>query len=305
LLRYRFNSLLFGFSQQQMNRYLVYQAFGTQDTLHELVFSIYSVLEVCNGVPDFQIVVYTDNLAWLKTRLPDWVLRYPMPASLLQQWAGPEHFTGRVRIKMLTDFLEHHNGSVLYTDNDTRFLKNPEILFEKIEQGIALMYSCEGKISQRNTFNLYKLDNFLKANPDLGISNLSSLYNDGIIGIQTKQLQIINSILTLTDRLYKLLPAPLVEPLAFSWMLGRHFELGTAEQVVYHYSNFKEFRGVLNHFFTFYADRHWAELVDKIYQIEPMQLQKPKLEFENLPLLKKTWRMFNKQPWKMPNYTLI
>jgi len=285
-------------------RYLVYQAYGNVAIIHELIYSVYSLIEVYGGRPPFQIVIYTDNLAFLKEWLPDWVEYSVLDEERLRNWAGPRQFVHRVKVMMLLDFMQNHSGLLLYADTDTVFIHPIDRYFDAVEASGHVMHLDEGVIGQRSNLVFSKVDAFLKNHPEFGIDSTTRMYNAGIIGLSSMDRSLVKEVLALTDRLYAVFPKHIVEQLAFSFVLVKKGPVVEAHEAVYHYWNFKEFRAVLHEFFTFYKGQPYQVVSPKISQINPERLSRPKLAYEQLPFWKKAVRKLKKPRWQLPPYTL-
>src|SRR5688572_22194837 len=103
-----------------MQNYLVYQAYGSIDILHECMYSILSFYKT-NPNSDTQIVIYTDAKPYLHSYLGQTIIYQEIDQNRIHLWQGDINFVHRVKIKMLQDFIVNHKGNILYTDTDTVF----------------------------------------------------------------------------------------------------------------------------------------------------------------------------------------
>ncbi len=77
-----------------------------------------------------------------------------------------------------------------------------------------------------------------------------------------------------------------------------------ANREIFHYWNFKEFRMVLNAFFKQYQGLSTEALIDRIENINPRRLIKPKLQYEQTRGLRRVYKKIIKGKWQMPAYDL-
>ncbi|MFD2248178.1 hypothetical protein [Pontibacter ruber] len=287
-----------------MQRHLLYQAYGNEDILHELIYSIYSLLRVYGDSP-FTLVVYTDNQAMLEKWLPPTVVYEPLTQVQIKQWRGKYDFVHRVKIEIIRDFISKYKGSALYLDTDTVITQPIDQLFEKIEQGVHVMHEEEGRISTRKNIVFRKVDSFLGSH-NTGISRDTVMYNAGALGFLCSEQQLMEQVLQTTDKLYELYQKHIIEQLAFSY----HLDAASSQPVysatseIYHYWNFKEYRGVLRAFFRHYEGTPYQELVPRIELINTQRMHAPKLAYEALPSYRRTLRKLSGTRWVMPAYTL-
>ncbi|MDX5348917.1 MAG: hypothetical protein LPK19_16920, partial [Hymenobacteraceae bacterium] len=253
-----------------MQNHLLYQAYGKTEILHELIYSIYSLLKVYDGKLPFQVTVYTDNVPLLQKWLPLEVQYRQLRPEEIQQWKGEHDFVHRVKIMMIRDFISSRSGNLLYLDTDTVFTTTIDHLFAKIEQGVYVMHENEGKISSKKNPIFQKLFRFLSEN-QVGIPTDTTMVNAGVLGLKCSDTALVDAVLKSTDQMYALYQKHIIEQLAFSYQMGKK-EVYCATEEVFHYWNFKEFRAVLQEFFTFYDEQQYQHLLSKIELIDPRKL---------------------------------
>lgn len=287
-----------------MQRHILYHAYGNEDTLQELIYSVYSLLHVYPSSP-FNIVIYTDNQATLEKWLPPTVVYEPLTQEQIRQWRGKYDFVHRVKIGIIRDFISKYSGSALYLDTDTVITQPIEHLFEKIEQGILVMHEKEGRISTRKNIVFRKVNSFLSSH-NTGISRDTVMYNAGTLGFGCHERQLMDQVLQTTDKLYELYQKHIIEQLAFSYHLAANSKqpIYSATSEIYHYWNFKEYRAVLRDFFKFYEGTPYKQVVSKIDLINTQRLHAPKLAYEALPSFRRTLRKLSGTRWVMPAYQL-
>lgn len=294
-----------------MNHCIVYQAYGHKDVLNELVYSIYTLIRQYEGQqPPCKIIIYTDSIEYLKKFLPDYIDYKEINRPLIDKWSGPKKFVHRVKVEMLKDVLQHnHCTSLLYADTDTTFLSKPDRLFAQIDAGNFVMHRKEGMIDSGSNIIFKKLKRILN---DQNLQNKTTLppktdmYNAGVLGIPFSMKHVVDEVLKQTDILYDHASNHCMEQLSFSHKLNQHSKenIIEAESDIFHYWNFKEYRAVLDNFFTYYSTKPYQLILTKIDIINPQVLIMPKMHYESLSFFPKTIQKLKKNRWTMPRYIL-
>lgn len=283
-----------------MNRHIVFQAYGNIAIIHELRYCIHSLYKLYNGAVPCAITVYTDQPEALQRVLPAEIQYELLTPDMLATWAGSPRFVHRVKVEMLRHFSARNTGTVLYLDTDTIFVQKPDSLFEAAEQGKYVMHLNEGKIADRGNLLFTKMDKFLNNNSQIGVPREVSVWNAGVLGFPAADTALLNNVLQLTDTLYGAYQKHIMEQLAFSYCMQTTKPLQAAEDEIFHYWNFKEFRAVLAEFFQAYESRPFTEITGKMQRIDPRELIQPKLAFERKPsLVRKIQSLFG-STWQMP-----
>jgi hypothetical protein len=255
--------------------------------------------------------VFTDSVAPFNELFADRALEcVPVSAEQIKDWKGKIDFVHRLKIKVMQDFFERYQGDVIYLDSDTCFTQNIESLWQSIATGHLLMHTREGKVSSRINPVFKKLARFLSLNTislkdgsKLKIPPATDMWNAGALGLTPAHKPLLDKVLLLTDSMYPVYPKHIVEQFAFSYYFQQEATVLPAEDCIYHYWNFKEFRGVLSDFFERYKGMGMDTMLQNMHRIEPIQLSKAKVEFKSLS---KTARFFRKlkvkNGWRMPAY---
>jgi hypothetical protein len=293
-----------------MKFYLIYQAYGKIEILHELLYAVYSLLKLYDKKLPFELVIYTDQIDFLKNKLPPKVIYKSLHPELIKEWKGENDFVHRVKIKMLQDFTASSTEEcgILYLDTDVMFLQKIDDLLEKIAAGNYIMHASEGKIMDKPNLIFKKLNRFLlgKGKGKTAITPQTQMYNAGVLGFKSSDKAMLEKVLQTSDILYSLYQKHIMEQLAFSFFMLQYSSNGvySATTEIYHYWNFKEFRPILKHFLEHYSTKSYDFLIDKIHFIHPHILSAPKMEYENLNFFAKAIRKLQKNRWKMPAYSL-
>lgn len=289
--------------------YIVYQAYGSHDILNELIYSIASFYNHNNTFPA-TIVVYTDNREYLNRYLPSWIIYEELTVSKLKAWRGENNFVHRVKVEMLIDMCQKYSGNILYLDTDTVFTESPDILFRAIANDIKVMHTCEGRLSNTRNPIFNKLVRFLhnrkfEVNGKvISIASGQEMWNAGVLGFPAENVSLLKDVLSLTDMLYKQYPKHIMEQLAFSRIFTNDKLLTAAEKQIFHYWNFKEFRPLLKKYLM--VQDTFEKIQATLHTINPVQLIKPKMEFEQQAHLALQFKKhILKQKWYMPDYSQL
>jgi hypothetical protein len=289
--------------------YIVYQAYGSIDILNELIYSIASFYNQSNNLP-VNIVVYTDNVKYLSKYLPSSIIYEELSTSKIKEWRGEIDFVHRVKVEMLLDFCRKYSGNVLYLDTDTIFTKSPDNLFRAISNDILVMHTSEGKMSITKNRLFEKITDFLKNKlfdlngNSITISSEQEMWNAGVLGFTTEKNHLLYDVLALTDILHKQYKKHIMEQLSFSYIFLKNGLLTAAENQVFHYWNFKEFRQLLKEYLL--EQDTFEKILATSHTINPAQLILPKIRFEKQAhLLQQFKKHVLKQKWYMPNYSQI
>ncbi|MGV9004575.1 hypothetical protein [Flavobacterium sp.] len=289
--------------------YIVYQAHGNLDIHNELIYSIASFYLQSTTVP-VDIIVYTDNTEYLKKYLPSTIIYESLTAAMLKDWRGQIDFVHRVKVEMLIDVCQKYVGNILYLDTDTIFTQSPDILFKAIENGVQIMHTSEGKMTITRNSLFDKIAKFLlnKSFQINGkfftISTHQEIWNAGVIGFTSNQINLLYDVLALTDALYKQYQKHIMEQLSFSFVFTQNKLLTAAENQIFHYWNFKEFRTLLREYLL--VQDTFEKILATSETINPVELIKPKMMFEQQShLVKQLQKNILKKKWYMPTYSEI
>lgn len=295
-----------------MHNAILYQAYGGQDFVNECRYSLLKYLQVYNLTPPVHtaIVVYTDMpdafadfepfLQRLSTR--------KLQKETVQRWKGAINFVHRVKIEMLADFLQTFNGNVLYCDTDTYITAPVDPMFEDLRQGAFYLHQYEGVIDKKSNPSFRKWETFLSSTPLeynnklVQFSKKLKMFNAGVVGLNSSHKYVLQDVLALTDTVYAKFPKHIAEQFAFSYCLQKSGTVKTANERIAHYWNLKEFRQLLQKFFTANAEESIPSLIKKLHTIDAMAIQEEKNAYEQLSFLQKLGRKISGKAWKIANY---
>ncbi len=294
-------------------QYIVYQAYGHIDILNECCYSILSLLKYNQSTP-LTIVIYTDQKKHFNFLNQAQIEFIEINSVTVHEYKGKHNFVHRVKIKVLEDFCTRYSGKFIYVDTDIYFFKNISPLFDKIAEGHFLMCNNEGSITNKKNRVFVKFKRFIDQNETylkqnhIPISPAIEMWNAGVLGMQTSDAAIIAKALSTNDLIYDAFSSHIVEQMSFTYQLQCSGKIDGSTDYLFHYWNFKEFRTVLKEYFEFHISNgsNFDKFISTIDFIKPNDLIKPKLEYEQLPLLAKTLRKLKgkKNRWKIPVYSI-
>lgn len=266
--------------------YIVTQCYGNEGIFYECAFLLLSISRLYGShfLPHTEIWVYTDN--------PEWFSRFqcPLPlhfrkmdAATITQWKGADNFVHRLKIELLRDLIQNHKGNILYMDTDVVLTHPIEEVLTNIDKGALYMHVQEGRVSDGHNKVLQKLSAFLNGNADMrsadhGIAN-TYMWNAGVLGFNTQHHDILEKVLTFTDKMYKLYPKHVVEQFSFSYHFGKAGDIKAAAPYMLHYWNLKEMREVFSSFFGHFKHATWQELTQLAALLQPHIYMQEKVAF--------------------------
>jgi len=291
--------------------YLIFQAYGNTDILNECRYAVLSLLKHKPTLDTIHIVIYTDQKEFFSS-LPTQSITYvALSQEDITRYKGKHGFVHRLKIKIIQDAMSRFSGKLLYSDSDVYFLKPVDSLFDKIDDSRFVMCNNEGAINIKGNRVFEKFSHFiashkayLKTN-EVVIPTDVTMWNAGIIGIQSTDKDKVADVLRVCDVLLDRFSSHVIEQLAFSHVLHNHGVIEPATDVVFHYWNLKEFRKVLAEFFAFHDQNSSLEtMVADVDAIRPDRLIKPKMEYESLSFILKALRKLKGKSnrWVFPTY---
>lgn len=293
--------------------YLVYLAYGGEDYYNEALYSLLYYYKY-HEPNDNTILLYTDNVALFRSQLPDDIIYMELTPEKIKEWKGSINFVHRVKIKVLQDAASRFQGNFLYLDTDTYFLKSIKPLFAEIANNNLIFDRCEGSLKDNTGGIAKKMRKFLKNENNFAIPSENEPavidetfvpWNAGIIGFNSSYANLLDKVEELTDILYSRNQLFVMEQIAFSYFFQKNNRPIAAEGYSHHYWYFKEFRGVLKHFFQYHRDKPFMQLKDEVHKIDPQILSSEKRAYKKMSFWQKQKRKFTKgRKWDIPPYGL-
>lgn len=295
-----------------MQNALLYQAYGGPDFVNECRYSLLKYLQVYNLTPPAHtaVVIYTDapdSFADFQPFLPGLSTR-SLTKAQVAQWRGPINFVHRIKIEMLSHFLQSFSGNVLYCDTDTYITSPLGEIFEDIRRGDFYLHQYEGMIDKTTNPSFHKWEKFLSTTPlpynnkEVAFRKTLKMFNAGVVGLNSGNKDLLQDVLALTDTVYQQFPKHIAEQFAFSYCLQKAGTIHTADDTVAHYWNLKEFRQLLKRFFAANAEESIPNLIKKLHHVDAMTIQAEKNAYERLPFLQKLVRRLSGKAWQIENH---
>lgn len=274
--------------------HILFQAYGNKEILAECRLALLQLLKY-HDTKEIILVLYTDDPAYFLKELAAFdnkIIEVVTP-ELISKWRGNIDFVHRVKVEILADFFSKHSGNLLYCDTDTYCLRSLQPVFQQIENNALYMHTNEGLISDAGNTVMKKWHRFLTAHqPEItGIKAAAipamTMWNAGVIGINSSKAHLLKQVLTLTDSIYPLFSKHTVEQFAFSYVFQQHAAVMPAEQYIFHYWDLKEYREWLNRFYEINQELPLKELESSIQAYLPAPMMRDKMDYKKLPFFKK------------------
>jgi len=295
-----------------MNNAILYQAYGGTDFINECKYSLLKYLQVYNLSPpgNTGIYIYTDQPHLFSDFLPFFAgfECIPVQEAMINQWKGTAGFVHRFKIEMIRDFFQRFDGNLLYCDTDTYVTAPLEPLFQDIENGAIFMHEYEGVIDKTQFPSFHKWEKFLSSTPieyngkQVQFSKQLQMFNAGVIGTNAKRKDVLDDVLALSDSVYAKFPKHIAEQFAFSYCLQKAGTINTANHLLSHYWNLKEFRQLLQRFFAKNLEESIPNLVKKVHHLDALSIMQEKMAFNSLPALQRIWKSFTGAAWQIGRY---
>jgi hypothetical protein len=299
-----------------MSNYLLYLSYKKQEIHHQTIISVLTFLKVSTDsfLETVKIVIYTDNESLFKSYLPVAnIIFEPIDDSLIENWKGSINFFFRAKIKLIEDFFSKYDGNMLYFDSDTYFLNDVSSFFSKIENNELFMHEYEGVFEQnkkdsKKESSSKRIEKILKSHIfkiqeiDVKIPINTPLWNAGVLGFSSKFTHVLQNVVELTDQLYQIKNAHIMEQFAFSYYLGSSGKLQPLNKEIFHYWQFKEFNEVIANYLVHYKNKGIESLKKNLDEIDPQKLSLPKMRYLKMAFFEKNFNKYFRGKWKMPTY---
>lgn len=227
---------------------VVYQAYGRLDIVQQALFSIVSLCRFFpNGIP-FEIQIFSDQSALLRSFFGDTpnIRVVAIQSEQIQKWRGAIDFVHRVKLEILKTATHGSPNDLVYLDGDTIFKASPVDLFKTINDRVSLMHLRESTLGEpgdpltKKIGKFVKGKSFLVGGKPIEIPPSTAMWNAGVIGVSKKNTLLFDSMIELTDRLYGQYQKHVMEQLAVSFFLQSVGEVCPSDSVVLHYWPQKE-----------------------------------------------------------------
>ena len=148
-----------------------------------------------------------------------------------------------IKLMSIVKTLQEFKGKVVFVDDDTYFISDPEMMINSISADSSIMYLNEGVLCQNELENWEDLKKALEFNTfnydstQINIPLNTPMWNAGVIGISYSNLHLVTKVLTLASQLHKLGENPRFyhDQIMFSYVLQNESSLLPANDFIYHY----------------------------------------------------------------------
>ncbi|MBX3019286.1 MAG: hypothetical protein KF767_15470 [Bdellovibrionaceae bacterium] len=227
---------------------IVYQAYGREDIVRQVLFSVVSLKSRAESTEGWTIEIYTDQPDRLQSFFAGWpeVKIVPITTADIQGWRGAIDFVHRVKLKILEKATESLHEPLIYLDGDTYFAKDPTALFAQISPTRSLMHIRESRLDEARDPLTKKIAKFVRKNSfsvdgaSTQIPQSSEMWNAGVIGIHPANFQLLPLMVELTDQMYGRYQKHVMEQLAVSYLLQTKTVVASSHLEVIHYWPSKE-----------------------------------------------------------------
>jgi hypothetical protein len=225
-------------------------------------------------------------------------------------WRGAINFVHRVKIEVIKDCLRKYPGKIIYTDTDTYCLSSIDTIYKSISPSHVYFHEDEGVINEPTSLHLKKWKKFLSGKTFDFLEGIQPLqvhmWNAGVIGVEDAHLPLLDKVLEITDKLYPSFAKHTIEQFAFSYVFqSKKLQIFAAANFIFHYWNLKEFRDLLEVFFSNYPATDIDTLVKVSGSILPEQMVKDKLAFKRSGAITKLLKRISGKGWSIQNYTTL
>ncbi|MFN8436436.1 MAG: hypothetical protein U0V72_02265 [Cytophagales bacterium] len=229
----------------KINDAVVYFSVGEEIYLRQTLVSLLTL--TLNRVNSFDVLVFTNNKNFFLENLPNNSLRLKfigVDNTEVKQMKGDINFIHRVKIEVILKAFDLGYEKILYLDSDTLITKELYELFCKIDTRNSFMHLKEFSFNDQNldsynpTFDFKKTisaNKFMNPLDHSIVPNNFTSSNAGVIGLHKSHINLIQSVLKLTDEIFPLTNHHATEQFMFSYILQKHTDLNYCEDYVYHY----------------------------------------------------------------------
>jgi hypothetical protein len=292
-----------------LKEYILYQAYGMVDVINECKYSLLRLIDVYESaqltIPE--VIIYTDKSEEFAIFSKQITLTLKsINDNEINKWRGEINFVHRVKIEVIKDCFKYFSGKITYCDTDTYILQPLTKMFQCIDDKNVFFHTNEGEINASVTVHARKWKNFLQKNKVLFNEQLPLnviMWNAGVIGIPEDAAVFLDSVLALTDEIYRLFPRHTVEQFSFAYIFQKNkINILAAEPYIFHYWDLKEFRKLLRRFFA--DDSNIDDLIKKSKKILPENILVEKMKFKKSNALKKLVLSVSGKRWKIEKYKI-
>lgn len=220
---------------------LLYLSYGDDKYHLETMFSILTAKKFENLSNNYSIVVYTDSpqsYEWLNVET-----QYVSPDTI-NGWVGDiGGYPFRRKIKCVIDRLSKLEGKLVFVDGDTYFKKNPKAVFDRINLAQFCLHIPEIRLTRRDgtagnslhTVFDRRVISWSDGTP-MSIGTREVMWNSGVIGVHSENLDAIKWSLNLIDELWNYERSiHTLEQFALGHVFNKYGKISRTDDIVFHY----------------------------------------------------------------------
>jgi len=185
---------------------LLYLCYGQEEIFLQTLYSILSLLHVCDGeLAGITVAVYTDRPERF-AGLP--VQCVPLTTALLDAWLGNSDYIHRRKTCTIIDALDRFARPVAFIDADTYFKTPPGRIFARVGPGRACFHLCEGFVEHTATpfdqalaRQIAATDLRLRSGEPVRLAG-ARMWNTGVVAIDPADRELMLDALELSDRIW-------------------------------------------------------------------------------------------------------
>jgi hypothetical protein len=157
----------------------------------------------------------------------------------LADWTFGGRFGHGAKIGALKKAADIYGGKLALIDTDTFFLRSPAGIFDRIDERHVVMHHDEGPLARHGQFQTFRPLMASQSGQYL-FHEESHMFNSGLVGICAEHLHLLDEARRLTgDLLDAAGPLHTLEQFSLGIVLGSHFNIRTADDIVRHYTGWK------------------------------------------------------------------
>lgn len=297
-----------------MRTTILYLSFNSDVYHRQTLFSILSLVNLIKGKEEkYNIVLFCDNINFYREYLGEYAIVYEeFNDKVAEKWLSEGSINKKYdaidiktsfKILAIKNTLLRYKNKILYVDDDTFFLKEPDTLLENIQYGSVVMYKDEGVLINENKSNWQDLINTFRTNEfvlneeKISIPVDINMWNAGVIGLSIENVKLLDEVMKLACQLHKIGSNPNFyhDQVIFSFIFQNTKNIMPASDYIYHYCYGNEkhnFNIFLQQFFKNAANATYTELLEKVYKSTKNEISN---EPPKLTLIKKVSLFFKRR----------
>lgn len=255
---------------------IVYLVFGDNlDNYQQVYFSIYTAF--VHKTDDDKIIVVVENASLFQS-FGDKIEVIEVTKEQIKEWISIHEYLFRIKIKALQLVaFKYPTEHLLFLDGDTFIGQNLSFLKKGMDEGKNFMHLNEGKLSGLTDKSQKRMWKTLKDKTfcDIKIDVNTCMWNSGVIGISSENLNALDLCLKLNDQMIETgVVRRVIEQFAFSIALSTGNELKSSDHIVGHYwGNKEQWNLIISNFLKecFMKDYSFEQIISKIQEMDLRQ----------------------------------